>query len=55
MTQSSQPLPTGSSTSERARSDEASVRATGHGRVTCNDAGVRVQDFDAAIFDLDWR
>ena len=53
MTQSSQRLPTGSLTSERARSGEASGRATGQGCVTCNDAGVRVQDFDAAIFDLD--
>jgi trehalose 6-phosphate phosphatase len=53
MTQSTPRLPTGSSMSKRAWSDEASGRANGQECAACNDAGVRVQDFDAAIFDLD--
>ena len=53
MTQSTPRPPTGSSTSEGTQSGEPWGRAIGQGCVTCNDAGVRVQDFDAAIFDLD--
>jgi len=53
MTQSSQRLPTGSSTSEGAQSGRPLGRATGKEYAACNDAGVRVPDFDAAIFDLD--
>ena len=53
MTQSSQGSYKGSSTSEKLLSGEASVRATDQECATCNDAGVRMQDFDAAIFDLD--
>jgi alpha,alpha-trehalase len=53
MTQSSQGSYKGSSTSEKSLSGEASVRATDQECATCNDAGVRMQDFDAAIFDLD--
>jgi len=53
MTQSTQRSPRGPSASEGTQSGEPWGRATGQGCVTCNDAGVRVQDFDAAIFDLD--
>lgn len=53
MAQSTPRLPTGSSTSEGTPSRKPWDRATSQGCLTCNDAGVRVQDFDAAIFDLD--
>ncbi|MCP4780785.1 MAG: hypothetical protein GY877_08545 [Hyphomicrobium sp.] len=53
MAQSTPRLPMGSSTSEGTQSGEPLGRANRQGCVTCNDTGVRVQNFDAAIFDID--